>query len=127
MLGYVMVGTNDLQKSAEFYDVILAELGAKRTMDFDSFVAWGPDERVTSFCITKPNNGEAATVGNGVMMAFVAPDTATVDKIHAIALELGATDEGAPGPRAEFDPNFYAGYFRDLDGNKMNVFHYPQG
>jgi predicted lactoylglutathione lyase len=69
--------------------------------------------------VTKPHNGEPATVGNGVMVALAMNSPEKVDAIHAKALELGATDEGAPGPRGE---QFYAGYFRDLDGNKLNAF-----
>ncbi|MCF6195430.1 MAG: VOC family protein [Emcibacter sp.] len=125
MLGYVMVGTNNFDRAAEFYDKILAELGAKRTMGNGDFIVWGTDDVSTAFSITKPNDGNAATVGNGVMMAFAAPDHATVDKVHAMALEMGGTCEGAPGPRPEFDEKFYVGYFRDLDGNKMNIFNYP--
>lgn len=125
MLGYVMVGTNDLPKAAAFYDALLGELGAKRNMEGDSFIAWGNEQGTTSFSICKPHDGNTATVGNGVMMAFAAPDHATVDKMHAMVLEMGGSCEGAPGPRGEFDPNFYAGYFRDLDGNKMNVFNFP--
>lgn len=127
MLGYVMVGTNEMAKAADFYDKILAELGAKRTMEGDGFIAWGTGEGKTDFTITIPNDGKAATVGNGSMIALYAPDNATVDKIYTMALQLGGTCEGPAGPRPEFDPNFYAGYFRDLDGNKLNVFHYPHG
>ncbi|PHZ85668.1 VOC family protein [Paremcibacter congregatus] len=127
MLGYVMVGTNNMAKAADFYDKILAELGASRTMEEESFIAWGTGKGKTDFSITTPNDGNAATVGNGSMMAFYAPDNATVDKIYAMALELGGTCEGPAGLRPEYAPNFYAGYFRDLDGNKMNVFHYPLG
>lgn len=127
MLGYVMIGTNNLQETAKFYDAILGVIGAKRTMDFETFIAWGMGtDGTTGFCLTQPHNGKPATVGNGTMMAFAAPDNETVDKIYAIAMEMGATDEGAPGPRPEFDPNFYVGYFRDPEGNKLNAFHYPQ-
>ncbi len=125
MLGYVMVGTNDIEKSAGFYDTLLAELGAKRTMEGDGFIAWGGEDGATSFCITKPNDGNPATVGNGTMMALYAPSHEMVDKIHALALELGGTCEGPVGPRPEYDENFYAGYFRDMDGNKLNVFNFP--
>jgi len=126
MLGYVMVGTNDIENSAKFYDALLAELGVKRTMETDNFVAWGGEEDgTTSFTITKPYDGNAATIGNGSMMAFSAPSHDVVDKIHALALEMGGTCEGPVGPRPEFSPDFYCGYFRDLDGNKFNVFHFP--
>jgi len=127
MLGYVMVGANDIAKSANFYDILLAELGVKRTMEADAFIAWGGEkDGTTSFTITKPYDGNAATAGNGTMMAFRAPSHDVVDKIHALALEMGGTCEGPPGPRPEFDPNFYCGYFRDLDGNKMNIFYFPK-
>jgi len=69
--------------------------------------------------IIKPFDGKPATVGNGVMVALAAASKAQVDAIHAKALALGGADEGAPGPRG---PGFYAGYFRDLDGNKLNAF-----
>ena len=126
MLGYVMVGTNDLEKSSAFYDVLLSEVGMKRTMEGPDFIAWGGEASgSTSFCIGRPFNEDKATVGNGVMMAFAVSDPAAVDKLYAKAIELGATDEGAPAPRPEFDEKFYVGYFRDLDGNKMNFFHFP--
>ncbi len=125
MLGYVMVGINDIEKSAKFYDALLAELGVKRTMEHDSFIAWGGENGATSFSISKPHDGNPATVGNGTMMALFAPSHEMVDKIHALALELGATCEGPVGPRPEYDEKFYAGYFRDLEGNKLNVFHFP--
>jgi len=125
MLGYVMVGTNDLPKAANFYDSLLTQLGAKRDMANDDFILWNMGEGKTSFSIARPYDGESATIGNGSMMAFYVPSTELVDKLHALALELGATDEGAPGIR-DYDEHFYAGYFRDLDGNKMNFFYYPQ-
>jgi len=125
MLGYVMIGSNNIEKSAKFYDILLAELGAKRNMEGDSFVAWSSGEDTTSFCLTKPYDGNAATVGNGTMMALFAPSHDVVDKIHALALEMGGTCEGPPGPRPDFDPNFYCGYFRDPEGNKFNVFNFP--
>ena len=119
MIGYVTLGTNDFECSARFYDGLLAVIGARRYMESDSFIAWGfpPDRPALS--ITRPFNGEAATAGNGTMVALVVKDQATVDALHAKAMELGATDEGAPGPRG---PTFYAGYFRDPDGNKLNAF-----
>lgn len=118
MIGYVTIGTNDLARAAKFYDALLAELGAKRTMEFDSFIAWGIGREV-GLGVTKPHDGKAASVGNGVMVALSAPDKATVDRVYKKALELGGTCEGPAGPRGE---GFYAGYFRDLDGNKLNAF-----
>lgn len=119
MIGYVTLGSNDISKAASFYDELLGTIGAKRILESDTFVAWGTSMQAPGLSVTKPYDGNAATVGNGVMVAiaFDAPDK--VDAFHAKALELGGKDEGAPGPR--FD-NFYAGYFRDLDGNKLNAF-----
>lgn len=120
MLGYVTVGTNDLKRSAEFYDKICAEFGVGRMMEFDTFIAWGKPGGGCGIAATKPFDGNAASVGNGVMCAFQADSKEQVDKVYALAISLGATDEGAAGPRG--DGGFYAGYFRDPDGNKLNVF-----
>jgi catechol 2,3-dioxygenase-like lactoylglutathione lyase family enzyme len=119
MIGYTTFGTNDLARAAKFYDALLAELGAKRTMEMPNFVAWGTGPTSPMVSVIKPFDGKSATVGNGVMVALVASSKAQVDAIHKKALALGGKDEGAPGPRG---PGFYAGYFRDLDGNKLNAF-----
>ena len=127
MIGYVTLGTNDLDKAAAFYDALLSELGAKRVMEFDTFIAWGVSMDTPSVSVTKPYDGNEATVGNGVMVALVVGSRDKVDRIHAKALELGGTDEGAPGFRGDESMGFYAGYFRDLDGNKLNVFSFKPG
>lgn len=119
MIGYVTLGTNDLTRAAVFYDAIAAEMGTGRMMEFESFIAWGTPGGAAGVALTKPADGNVATVGNGVMVALEAKDQAQVDRLHAIALELGGTCEGPPGPRGD---TFYAGYFRDLDGNKLNAF-----
>jgi len=119
MIGYVTLGTNDLQRAAKFYDELLGEIGAKRTMEFEKFIAWGHSMTTPGLGITYPFNGEKATVGNGVMVAFAVDIPEKVDRLYAKALALGGTDEGPAGPRGE---GFYAGYFRDLDGNKLNFF-----
>ena len=119
MIGYITLGTNDMERSAKFYDALLAEIGASRFMEMDTFIAWATKPHKPSICISKPFNGESATVGNGVMVAIVVESPEQVDALYAKAIELGATDEGAAGPRGD---NFYAGYFRDLDGNKLNFF-----
>jgi len=124
MIGYVMLGTNDFAKSAAFYDALMAEIGATRFMEDDSFIAWSTQPDQPALSITKPFNGEAATVGNGTMVALMMESKEQVDAFHKKALELGATDEGAVGPRGD---NFYAGYFRDLDGNKLNAFWMSMG
>lgn len=122
MIGYITLGTNNLERAAKFYDALFETMGGKRFMEFDGFIAWTSDPRKPGFCVTKPHDGNPATVGNGVMIALHAGSQEKVDKLHARAMELGASDEGAPGPRGD---NFYAGYFRDLDGNKLNFFCIP--
>ena len=119
MIGYVMVGTNDMDKAATFYDALLAELGGSRMMDEETFIAWtnGAGQPAVSIC--KPHDGMEATVGNGVMVALACDKPETVDRVYKKAIELGAKDEGAAGPRGD---SFYAGYFRDPDGNKLNAF-----
>lgn len=120
MIGYVTLGTNDLQRAARFYDAIAKEMGVGRMMEFDGFIAWGKPGGGAGIGITKPFDGKAATVGNGVMVALEARDKAQVDRLYEIALAHGGTDEGKPGPRG--DDGFYAAYFRDPDGNKLNAF-----
>ena len=119
MIGYVTLGTNDLAKAAPFYDALAAELGVGRMMEFDTFIAWGEPGGAPGIGVTKPFDGNAATVGNGVMVALAAKDEAQVQRLYDIALANGGSDEGAPGDRGG---GFYAGYFRDLDGNKLNAF-----
>lgn len=119
MIGYVTLGTNDLENSAKFYDELLAELGASRFMEMETFIAWAVNPQAPALSITKPHDGNAATVGNGVMIALGVDSTEKVDAVYKKAIELGAQDEGPAGPRGD---TFYAGYFRDLDGNKLNVF-----
>lgn len=119
MIGYVTVGTNDLPRAAKFYDAIAAEMGTARMMEFETFIAWGTPGGAAGIAATKPYDGNPATVGNGVMVALEASDKEQVDRLYAIALANGGTDEGAPGPRGE---EFYAAYFRDPDGNKLNAF-----
>lgn len=119
MIGYTCVGTNDLPRAVAFYDALLALMGAKHYWEMDRGVGWGvaPDKPI--FCAMKPFDGQAATVGNGTMVALVVKDTSLVDAVHAKALALGGKDEGAPGFRGD---TFYGAYFRDLDGNKLAAF-----
>ncbi|MXP15444.1 VOC family protein [Altererythrobacter confluentis] len=120
MIGYVTVGTNDLERSAQFYDAIAAEMGVGRMMEFDSFIAWGKLGGAPGIAATKAFDGQPATVGNGVMVALEAADKEQVGRLYDIAMAHGGSDEGAPGPRG--DDGFYAAYFRDPDGNKLNAF-----
>jgi catechol 2,3-dioxygenase-like lactoylglutathione lyase family enzyme len=120
MIGYVTLGTNDLDRAVAFYDELLAVLGARRFMeDPGHFVAWAVAPDKPAISVTRPYDGKPATVGNGVMVALTVASKDMVHKVYDKAIALGAQDEGPAGPRFE---GFYAGYFRDLDGNKLNVF-----
>jgi predicted lactoylglutathione lyase len=124
MIGYLTLGTNDIERAAAFYDALLAEIGATRLMQDERFIAWAVSPGQPSLGVIKPFDGQRATVGNGSMAAIVVDSHEKVDRLYAKALELGASDEGPAGPRG---PTFYAGYFRDLDGNKLNVFCWQPG
>ena len=119
MIGYVTLGTNRFEEAVKFYDDLFGSIGIGRFMEAETFIAWGSSPAAPAMSVTKPFNGEAATAGNGTMVAIVLDAPEKVDAFHAKALELGGSDEGPPGPRID---QFYAGYFRDLDGNKLNAF-----
>jgi catechol 2,3-dioxygenase-like lactoylglutathione lyase family enzyme len=119
MIGYVTVGSNDLPRAIGFYEKLLGSLGAKPLWENESGAAWGTSMTAPGIGVMKPFDGKPATRGNGTMIALVVDSTDKVDQVYKLALELGATDEGKPGPRGE---GFYAAYFRDLDGNKLNCF-----
>ena len=118
-IGFVMVGTTNLEKSSKFYDSILVHLGMKRVNVTERYIGYGlSEDHGAKFYITKPHNKENATAGNGTMVALSAETKEAVDKFHKTALENGAVDEGAPGVRS--DGNYY-GYVRDHDGNKITA------
>ena len=119
MIGYVTLGTNNYDEAAQFYDELFATIGANRVMEGDSFIAWGVSPTAPAVSIIKPFDGNRATVGNGTMVALAMDSPERVQAVHAKALELGGANEGDPGQRFGA---FYAAYFRDLDGNKLNAF-----
>jgi catechol 2,3-dioxygenase-like lactoylglutathione lyase family enzyme len=119
MIGYTSVGTNDLEKAIHFYGELLSLLGAKPFFKSERGVGWGVSPDKPMFSVLKPFDGQKATVGNGGMVAFAAANPEQVQALHAKALQLGAQDEGAPGPRGN---GFYGAYFRDLDGNKLAAY-----
>ena len=116
MIGYVTVGTNDLERSKQFYDNLFEELGARSFFANERIVFWTVKDGASSFAIAKPYDEKEASVGNGNMVAIHVNSREQVDAIYAKAMELGATDEGTPGERI---PTFYGAYIRDLDGNKL--------
>ena len=125
MIGYVTIGTDDLERARAFYDALLGEIGARRVMQFDEsgFTMYGTGARAPGLAVTRPYDGGPAQAGNGNMAAIVVDEREKVDRLHARALELGGTDEGPPGVRGEEGARaFYGAYFRDLDGNNLCVF-----
>ncbi len=124
MIGYVTLGTNDLPRACAFYDALFGSINIGRFMEEENyFVAWASGPEAPSVAVSVPFNKQEATVGNGVMVALARQSREEVDALYNKAIELGATDEGKPGFRPEgSDSGFYAGYFRDLDGNKLNAF-----
>jgi catechol 2,3-dioxygenase-like lactoylglutathione lyase family enzyme len=119
MVGYVTMGTSDLDRAVEFFDQLLGTIGSNQVMNNDRLVMYAGGEG-GMFAICKPYDEKAQAVGNGPMVAFTLESNDAVDQFHAKALELGGTDEGAPGDRA---PGAYFAYFRDLDGNKFCAFN----
>jgi catechol 2,3-dioxygenase-like lactoylglutathione lyase family enzyme len=129
MFSYVSLGTNDLARGQAFYDAVLAPLGHARVADADDgrSSTWGLDDPGPHLWLTQPYDGNAASVGNGVMVSFLAASRDAVDAFHAAAMAHGGADEGAPGLRPHYGPHFYAAYVRDPDGNKINAVCYAPG
>jgi catechol 2,3-dioxygenase-like lactoylglutathione lyase family enzyme len=121
MLGYITIGHNDLDTACAFYDAVFAPLGYAQSFRHGSWAGYGPGGKSEGFevYLAKPENGQPATLGNGSMLAFKAPDRASVDAFHKAALAAGGVDEGAPGVRGESTPPFYGAYVRDPTGNKL--------
>ncbi len=126
MIGYVTVGTNDIDKARAFYASLLSTIGAKELMRIDqpnAFTLYAPSLGKPGVAVVNPHDGKMASAGNGMMVALVVESRDKVDALHAKALELGGTCEGKPGLRGPEGPQaFYGAYFRDLDGNKLCAF-----
>lgn len=116
MLGYTTIGVSDMGSACEFYGALLAELGATQLFGMDRIKFYGIAMDAPMIAVCVPYNEEAPSSGNGNMIAIPGGDRAGVDRLYAKAMELGATDEGAPGERM---PIFYGAYVRDADGNKL--------
>jgi catechol 2,3-dioxygenase-like lactoylglutathione lyase family enzyme len=119
MIGYVTIGTNDLERAAEFYDALPGAAGGKRFMESERLIAWSAGNDRPGIGVCLPYDGQPATVGNGMMVAIAVDSTQKVQALYDTALGLGGRDEGAPGLRFG---NFYAAYRRDPEGNKLNAF-----
>lgn len=121
MISHITLGTNNLEKSEEFYSELLNAIGGIQIYKSDSVVFWEFEGGGSKLALTVPFDGELATNGNGTMVAFNLSSINKVDEVFSVALRLGATNEGEPGERN--DGAYYAAYFRDLDGNKIAIFH----
>lgn len=121
MISYVTLGSNDRQRAKAFYDAALAPLGLTAGYADDEMVGYGPAGGQTQLWVVQPFNQLDATPGNGAMLALAASTRAQVDAVHAAALAAGGRDEGRPGLREIYGPNFYAAYLRDPDGNKLAI------
>jgi len=131
MIGWILLGTNDVERAGKFYDALLGEIGAVRAEEIGNEVSihWRAPSGEVTLGVILPCDGRPSTWGNGSMMALAMKNSEEVDAVHAKALELGAMDEGAPGPRGTREryrgdevvqvEQFYGGYLRDLDGNKL--------
>lgn len=128
MFTYTCLGTNDIARAIPFYDATLGALGHSRCYtpdesDKEYLLGWGRYENDGSMemalWVGKPFDGQPASSGNGVMIALRANTWAEVEQFHALALRHGGTSEGAPGLRPHYGADFYAGYVRDPDGNKL--------
>ena len=119
VISHVSLGTNDYPRAKAFYDAVLATLQIRCVMDFPGAAGYG--RAFPEFWVQTPHDGGRAGVGNGVHVAFLANSVEEVHAFHAQALALGATDDGAPGPRPDYGPDYYAAFVRDLDGHKIEA------
>ena len=125
VISHVSLGTNDYAKAKAFYDAVLATLGIRCVMDFPGGAGYGLE--FPEFWIQSPHDGKTADAGNGTHVCFNAQTMEQVQAFHAKALQLGGKDEGAPGFRKEYTPEYYAAFVRDLDGNKVEAVAFLQG
>ncbi|MFC3231033.1 VOC family protein [Marinibaculum pumilum] len=124
ILSHVSIGTNDFDRATAFYDRVLATLGCRRVLEHPGAVAYG--RAFPEFWVQTPIDGARAAVGNGVPFGFFAASRAEVDAFHAAALDTGARDDGAPGPRPEYGAPYCGGFVRDLDGHKIEAAYWDQ-
>lgn len=127
MFSYMMIGSNNLSRSIRFYDAVMGALGHSRIRDDETqYASWGSPDPGSHITVGKPFDGNPATMGNGLMISFIADTRDMVDRFHAAALVNGGVTEGPPSLRPHYGPSFYAAYVRDPDGNKLNAVCYRE-
>ena len=119
-LNYMMMGSNDLARSRVFFDAVMAHIGGTIDADYPGFAFCYRFADGGRIWVAPPNNKDMAIPGNGMMPGFGAVSEAAVQAAHAAALANGGSNEGDPGPRPDYGPDFYGAYARDPDGNKMS-------
>jgi catechol 2,3-dioxygenase-like lactoylglutathione lyase family enzyme len=124
-ISHITLGTNDVARAAAFYDAVLGVLGfARLPKPADKPPAYAKGDDFPYIYLYCPIDGRPATWGNGTHVAFIAERRSQVHAFHEAALETGGSDEGGPGPRSHYGPNYYAAYVRDPDGNKLQAVCY---
>jgi len=121
MFSHVTVGSNDVPRAKVFYDSLLAPLGLSRLADHPEAAGYGRPGGRPQLWIVRPLDKNAATSGNGITVGLEAADRASVDAAYKAGLAAGGKDEGAPGLRTHYHPNYFGAYLRDFDGNKVCV------
>lgn len=122
MIHHVSVGTNDVRRARAFYDPLMALVGLRVLKSSERSVHYGASDII--FSLETPVDGRPASPGNGVHIAFQAPDRETVRRFHSVAVANGGSDEGGPGIRDDYNANYYGAFVRDLDGNKIEAVTY---
>jgi catechol 2,3-dioxygenase-like lactoylglutathione lyase family enzyme len=123
MIGYITIGALDTGRAKTFYDAVLATIGWKPFADYGGYIGYGLDgaDDGQTIWICKPYDAEPARAGNGIMIGFHANTQQQVHAFHAAAMAADGSDEGGPGPRPDYGPNWYAAYVRDPTGNKLSI------
>ncbi|MBI3197236.1 MAG: VOC family protein [Rhodospirillales bacterium] len=121
MFSHVTIGSNDIARAKGFYESLLNPLGLVRHADYPEAFGYGPAGGRPQIWIVRPLDKKAATVGNGITVGLDAPNRPAVDAAYKAGMAAGGKDEGVPGVRAHYHPNYYGAYLRDPDGNKICI------
>lgn len=123
IMAHVSIGSNNFDSAVEFYDKVLAVVGAHRIVEVPgSAVAWG--RQFPEFWVQKPFDDGKAQTANGCHFAFLAANKEQVDQFHSAGLAAGATNDGLPGPRPDYTDAYYGCFLRDLEGHKIEAMYW---